>query len=130
MTALGAGCSLTLLIDVTESRSPGSRHIMAHGQPDMSWLRGLTADLPTVTAAGRIRPADGASARVSQRKTGLLQLPNAAGNMPNLHTARAPILLTEARHRRDWELSLELPTSVTRDELLKAGLSEVEMDAE
>ena len=51
MAALAAGCSLTLLIDLTESRGPDSKRIMAHEHADMSWLQGLTADLPTVSTA-------------------------------------------------------------------------------
>jgi hypothetical protein len=51
MAALAAGCPLTLLIDLTDSRGPDSKRIMAREHADMSWLRGLglSADRPTVT---------------------------------------------------------------------------------
>lgn len=53
MAALAAGCPLTLLIDLTDSRGPDSKRIMAREHADMSWLRGLgsTADQPAGTAA-------------------------------------------------------------------------------
>ena len=53
MAALAAGCPLTLLIDLTDSRGPDSKRIMAREHADMSWLRGLgrAADRPTITAA-------------------------------------------------------------------------------
>jgi hypothetical protein len=53
MTALAAGCPLTLLIDVTDARGPDSRRIMAREHADMSWLQGLglTATPPTAVPA-------------------------------------------------------------------------------
>ena len=52
MAALAAGCPLTLLIDLTDSRGPDSKRIMAREHADMSWLRGLgqTAARPIATA--------------------------------------------------------------------------------
>jgi hypothetical protein len=41
MAALAAGCPLTLLVDLTDSRGPDSRRIMAREHADMSWLKGL-----------------------------------------------------------------------------------------
>jgi hypothetical protein len=53
MAALADGCPLTLLIDLTDSRGPDSKLIMAREHADMSWLRGLgqAAGVPSVTAA-------------------------------------------------------------------------------
>jgi hypothetical protein len=55
MAALADGCPLTLLIDLTDSRGPDSKRIMAREHADMSWLRGLgrTADRPTGTVAAQ-----------------------------------------------------------------------------
>jgi hypothetical protein len=53
MVALANGCPLTLLIDLTDSRGPDSKRIMAREHADMSWLRGLgqAADIATVAMA-------------------------------------------------------------------------------
>jgi hypothetical protein len=53
MVALANGCPLTLLIDLTDSRGPDSKRIMAREHADMSWLRGLglAADIATVATA-------------------------------------------------------------------------------
>ena len=55
MVALADGCPLTLLIDLTDSRGPDSKRIMAREHADMSWLRGLghAADVATVTATAQ-----------------------------------------------------------------------------
>ena len=53
MTALAAGCPLTLLIDLTDAHGPDSKRIMAREHADMSWLQGLglTAIPPVAKAA-------------------------------------------------------------------------------
>ena len=53
MTALAAGCPLTLLIDLTDAHGPDSKRIMAREHADMSWLQGLglTANPPVAKAA-------------------------------------------------------------------------------
>jgi hypothetical protein len=53
MAALAAGCPLTLLIDLTDSCGPDSKHILAREHADMSWLLGLrrTAPRPTGSVA-------------------------------------------------------------------------------
>jgi hypothetical protein len=53
MVALANGCPLTLLIDLTDSRGPDSKRIMAREHADMSWLRGLgrAAERATVATA-------------------------------------------------------------------------------
>jgi hypothetical protein len=55
MVALADGCPLTLLIDLTDSRGPDSKRIMAREHADMSWLRGLgqPADVASVTATAQ-----------------------------------------------------------------------------
>jgi hypothetical protein len=55
MAALSNGCPLTLLIDLTDSRGPDSKRIMAREHADMSWLRGLgqATDVATVTATAQ-----------------------------------------------------------------------------
>ena len=52
MVALADGCPLTLLIDLTDSRGPDSKRILAREHADMSWLRGLgqAAAVAPVTA--------------------------------------------------------------------------------
>ena len=46
MTALAAGCPLTLLIDLTDAHGPDSKRIMAREHADMSWLQGLGRTAP------------------------------------------------------------------------------------
>jgi hypothetical protein len=55
MSALANGCPLTLLIDLTDSRGPDSKRIMAREHADMSWLRGLgqATAVASVTAAAQ-----------------------------------------------------------------------------